>query len=191
MNAAAGRPRSAQADSAILAAATEVFCEVGYEGLSMECVASRAGVGKTTIYRRYPTKLDLVIAVSHALGDGMVPKPDTGSVRADLVAIAQGYTRMLTQSTSGKAIPMMLAAKSRDPELARAHESFVAQRRQLVASVVQRGIDRGELPPGTDPMLITDLVTGALFQRVLVTGQPVTDAYVEAMVDQVLGFDGV
>ena len=187
MNAAlAGRPRSAKADAAILDAATEVFCEVGYEGLSMECVASRAGVGKTTVYRRYPTKLDLVIAVSHALGAGLVPNPDTGSVRSDLVAIAHGYTRMLTQSKSGKAIPMMLAAKSRDPELARAHEAFVAERRISIADVVQRGIDRGELRADTDPGLITDLVTGALFQRVLVTGQPVTDPYIDAMIDQVL-----
>lgn len=182
-----GRPRSAEADAAILDAATDLFCELGYEGLSIEGVAAKAGVGKTTIYRRYPTKLDLVMAVSGSVSKGMIPTPDTGSLRADLIAIARGFTNMLCQTAAGRAIPMMLAAKAANPELAAAHEAFVQERRDITIGVIRRGIARGEMPRDTDPVMIADLVMGAPFQRVFVTGKPVTPRYLEAMVDQILG----
>ena len=83
-----GRPRSCEADAAILDAATELFCELGYDGLSIEGVAAKAGVGKTTIYRRYPTKLDLVMAASIHMGAGKLPALETGDLRADLISIA-------------------------------------------------------------------------------------------------------
>lgn len=180
------RPRSMVADAAILDAATELFCDLGYEGLSIEGVAAKARVGKTTIYRRYPTKLDLVMAVNGCLSAGMVPQPDTGCLRDDLVAIARGFHTMLSQTNAGRAIPMMLAAKTANPELARAHEEFVAGRRDITIGVIRRGIERGELPAGSDPTLIADLITGALFMRVFVTGQPVTGGYLDALVDQIL-----
>lgn len=182
----AGRPRSTVADAAILEAATELFCDLGYEGLSIEGVAAKAGVAKTTIYRRYPTKLDLVMAVNGCLSTGMVAQPDTGTLRDDLVAIASGFHTMLSQTNAGRAIPKILAAKLANPELARAHEAFVAGRRDITVGVIRRGIERGELPAETDPMLIADLITGALFLRVFVTGQPVTRRYLDALVDQIL-----
>ena len=181
-----GRPRSAVADAAILEAATELFCDLGYEGLSMEGVAAKAGVGKTTIYRRYPTKLDLVMAVNGCLSAGMTPDPDTGSLRDDLRVLARNFHAMLSQTDAGRAIPKVLAAKLANPELARAHEAFVAGRRDITIGVIRRGIERGELPSGTDPTLIADLITGPLFLRVFVTGQPVTRRYLDALVDQIL-----
>ncbi|MBK5287263.1 MAG: TetR/AcrR family transcriptional regulator [Acidimicrobiia bacterium] len=185
--AAAGRPRSVEADVAILESAIGLFCELGYDGLSMERVAVDAGVSKTTIYRRYPTKLDLVMAAIHQLPDGIVPAPDTGNLRSDLLAISQGLLTMLTKSTVGKAIPVTLAAKTRNPELAEAHEAFVRSRREITTGVIQRGIDRGELSADADPWIVSDLITGAIFMRVFVTGQPVTREYLEAMIDQVIG----
>ena len=181
-----GRPRSAVADAAILEAATKLFCDLGYEGLSMEGVAAKAGVGKTTIYRRYPTKLDLVMAVNGCLSAGMTPDPDTGSLRDDLRVLARNFHAMLSQTDAGRAIPKVLAAKLANPELARAHEAFVAGRRDITIGVIRRGIERGELPSGTDPTLIADLITGPLFLRVFVTGQPVTRRYLDALVDQIL-----
>ncbi|MEO6469865.1 MAG: TetR/AcrR family transcriptional regulator [Acidimicrobiia bacterium] len=181
-----GRPRSAVADAAILDAATELFCDLGYEGLSFEGVAARAGVGKTTIYRRYPTKLDLVMAVNGCLSAGMLPEPNTGTLRGDLLVIARNFHTMLSQTDAGRAIPKVLAAKLANPELARAHEAFVAGRRDITVGVIRRGIERGDLPTETDPMLIADLITGALFLRVFVTGQPVTSGYLDALVDQIL-----
>ena len=182
----AGRPRSAVADAAILEAATELFCDLGYEGLSMEGVAAKAGVGKTTIYRRYPTKLDLVMAVNGCLSAGMTPDPDTGNLRDDLRVLARNFHAMLSQTDAGRAIPKVLAAKLANPELARAHEAFVAGRRDITVGVIRRGIERGELPGETDPKLIADLISGPLFLRVFVTGQPVTGRYIDALLDQIL-----
>ena len=181
-----GRPRSAVADASILEAATELFCDLGYEGLSFEGVAAKAGVGKTTIYRRYPTKLDLVMAVNGCLSAGMMPEPNTGRLRDDLVVLARNFHAMLSQTDAGRAIPKVLAAKLANPELARAHEAFVAGRRDITIGVIRRGIERGELPSETDPTLIADLITGPLFLRVFVTGQPVTRRYIDALVDQIL-----
>ncbi len=181
-----GRPRSTEADEGILAAAMELFCEQGYDALSVEGVACRAGVGKSTIYRRYPSKLDLVMAAIDRAKEGMIPTPDTGSLRDDLQAFAAGYTAMLHSPTVGRAIPMMLAAKVRSPELAAAHEAFVSGRRSAIYSVIERGIDRGELPADSDPTVIADMLTGALFSRVFVTGQPVDDVYVKSLVDRLL-----
>ena len=181
-----GRPRSAVADASILEAATELFCDLGYEGLSFEGVAAKAGVGKTTIYRRYPTKLDLVMAVNGCLSAGMTPEPNTGRLRDDLVVLARNFHAMLSQTDAGRAIPKVLAAKLANPELARAHEAFVAGRRDITIGVIRRGIERGELPSETDPTLIADLITGPLFLRVFVTGQPVTRRYIDALVDQIL-----
>ena len=181
-----GRPRSAVADAAILDAATELFCDLGYEGLSFEGVAAKAGVGKTTIYRRYPTKLDLVMAVNGCLSAGMPPEPNTGSLRSDLLVIARNFHTMLSQTDAGRAIPKVLAAKLANPELARAHEAFVASRRDVTIGVIRRGIERSDLPADADATVIADLMTGALFLRVFVTGQPVTTRYLEALVDQIL-----
>ena len=181
-----GRPRSAVADAAILDAATELFCDLGYEGLSFEGVAAKAGVGKTTIYRRYPTKLDLVMAVNGCLSAGMLPEPNTGSLRGDLLVIARNFHTMLSQTDAGRAIPKVLAAKLANPELARAHEAFVANRRDVTIGVIRRGIERSDLPADADATVIADLMTGALFLRVFVTGQPVTPRYLEALVDQIL-----
>ena len=182
----AGRPRSPACDAAILDAAAELFCDVGYDALSMEGVAARAGVGKTTIYRRYPTKLELVIAASEHMGAGVPPFVERGDIRADLLAIAQAFAQMLTVTDVGRAIPMMIVAKTQNPELARAHDAFVASRRAVSIGVVRRAIDRGELPADAEPELISDLLTGPIMLRVLVTGAPVTPRYLEQLVDSIL-----
>ena len=181
-----GRPRSSEADAAILDAAAELFCDFGYDALSVEGVAAKAGVGKSTIYRRYPTKLDLVMAASVHMGAGKAPTPETGVLRADLLAIVRAYARMLKESSVGRAIPMMIAAKAQNPELAAAHDAFVASRRGVSIGVIQRAIDRGDLPAGTDPDLVSDLLTGPIFLRAFVSGQPMTDRYLESLVDAIL-----
>lgn len=181
-----GRPRSAEADEGILDAAMELFCEQGYDALSVEGVACRAGVGKSTIYRRYPSKLDLVMAAIDRAKEGMIPAPDTGSLRDDLHAIARAFAAMLVSDTIGQAIPMMLAAKARSPELAAAHHEFVSGRRAATHAVIQRGIDRGELASDADPAVIADMLTGALFSRVFLSGLPADDVYVKALVDRLL-----
>jgi len=182
----AGRPRSAEADTAILTAATDLFCELGYDALSIEGVAARAGVGKTTLSRRSPTTPALLMAASSHMSEGLAPTTETGDVRSDLVAVAQKYARMLTETAVGRAIPMMIVAKSRHPEVAHAHDAFVAERRAVTVAVIRRAMDRGELPADTDPELLSDLLTGPIMLRVFVTGQRVTPRYLERLVDSIL-----
>ena len=93
-----GRPRSAEADEAILDAAVDAFIEGGWEGLTFEGVAARAGVGKTTIYRRYASRLDLVIAAAERLAEEKGEAPDTGTLRGDLIALAEAHLWMLTET---------------------------------------------------------------------------------------------
>jgi AcrR family transcriptional regulator len=181
-----GRPRSVEADDAILDAAICVFCEHGYDGLTVEGVAARAGVGKTTIYRRYPSKADLIMTAVARAQSGFVPYPDTGSLREDLLEFARGFVGMITHPQVGRTIPMTLAAKERSPEIAASLERLVTDRRELTYEAIRRGITRGELPVGTDPSLIADVITGGLFMRVYVTGEPVDEDFVVALVDRAL-----
>jgi AcrR family transcriptional regulator len=181
-----GRPRSAEADDAILDAALDQFCEFGYDGLSVERVAACAGVAKTTIYRRYPTKLDLVMAALERAKEDLVVPEDSGSLRDDLLAMARSYLAMLESPTIGRAIPMMLASKARSDELAAAHAEFVRARRAPGYALIRQGIERGELPDDADPAMIADMLTGAIFTRVFVTGSPTDDAYLDALVDRII-----
>jgi AcrR family transcriptional regulator len=182
-----GRPRSVEVDASILEAAIELFTELGYDGLCVEGVAARAGVSKATIYRRYPGKVDLVIAAAEALGRSVKgPSPDTGSLRDDLRALGFGYRRLLEDSEAGRAIPALIVARHRDPELAAAHRAFVAARRAEVAGIVRRGVERGEIDAESDVELAVDLLVGPLFYRILVNGDTPAPDYVERLVDAVL-----
>jgi AcrR family transcriptional regulator len=182
-----GRPRSAEADDAILDAALDHFCDFGYDGLSVERVAACAGVAKTTIYRRYPTKLDLVMAaLERTKGDARVPE-GSGSLREDLLDMARVYLAMVESPTVGRAIPMMLASRARSDELAGAHAEFVRARREPGYELIRAGIARGELEVDADPSQIADMLYGAIFTRVFVTGQPTDDQYLVTLVDRILG----
>jgi len=112
--------------------------------------------------------------------------PDSGHLRTDLLVLAQGFARMLTGSDAGRAIPMMLAAKADSPELATAHDEFVAARRAVTVRAIEAGIERGELAADADPALIADMLTGPIFVRVFLTGQPVHDRYLAALVDRIV-----
>ena len=124
-----GRPRSTEADEAILVAAVELFAEVGLEGLTVEEVAARAGVGKATIYRRYQGKVDLVIAAVRHFTEGPVEAPDTGATRGDLRELVDGLVRLLTGTPLGRVLPILVAARTRVPELDLAYTEIVAGKR--------------------------------------------------------------
>jgi AcrR family transcriptional regulator len=181
-----GRPRSEEADRAILDAALQLFAEAGFDGLTVEGVAARAGVGKATIYRRYPGKVDLVMAAARVVCLAEVPHLDTGSVAEDLRAIARGLVHLLTETVAGPAVAQIVSELDRNPELRHAHSDFIATRRALTTAAVQRGVERGELVPETDAELVTDLVGGPIFYRYLLSGQPLDDAFADHLVESVL-----
>jgi len=181
-----GRPRSAACDQAIVDAALEVFAAEGYDGFTIEAVAARAGVGKATVYRRYPGKAELIVRAVSCLTSAEVPEPDTGTLRGDLAFVAHHLVHLLTRTIAGRCVPQLAVALRRSRALAREHRRFLAERRAVTRSVVERAMARGEVAPETDPDVVTDLLVGPLFYRHLVSRAPLTDAYADEVVDSVV-----
>lgn len=179
-----GRPRDARADRAILEATLELASEQGL-ALSMDAVAARAGVSKATIYRRWQSKEALLLDAWKELV-APIPTPDTGSLRGDLRAIFTGLCHHANESPMGHVLPQMIAAARTNPEMRASFKEYVADRRRPTRAVIERGVARGELPPGVDVELLGDLVAGPIFYRILVVDTPVDDATVDAILDVVL-----
>ncbi len=180
-----GRPRSAEADVAILDAARDLLLETGYEGVTIEAVATRAGVGKATIYRRWSGKPELVVEVlGHTVRD--MPMPDTGDTRTDLVQFVMAMVKGLVDSPLGGVIRSLSAEIRHNPELMEAFRGrFVNPRRAVARELVVRGIERGELRQSVDPDLVLDLLAGTLHHRLVFTGKPITTQLADQIVDLV------
>ena len=181
-----GRPRSAEADDAILEAAIELFAETGFEGLTVEAVAARAGVGKATVYRRYSCKAELVAAACRAYVILGSETPDTGDLRTDLRALLDSLVRVLTTTPVGRVMPTLVAEKARIPVLAAEHHALVVEKRRRHRSVIDGAVARGELQPDVDPELFIDACVGPVFYRFLVSGASIDDAYLDALVTSVV-----
>jgi AcrR family transcriptional regulator len=181
-----GRPRSPEVDEAILDAAVEAFVDHGLDGLSVDDVAARAGVGKATIYRRYACKVDLVVAAARRCCEQQPQVAETGDLDVDLRAVAHALAAMLDRSIAGRAIPRMVAESSRQAEMRDAQRDFVGRRRAHTIALVDRAIERGDLRADTDPAVLVDMISGPLFYRHLVTGEHTDAAYVDRLVDSVL-----
>jgi len=177
-----GRPRSAEADRAIDAAALDLFAECGFDGVTIEAVAQRAGVARSTVYRRYPCKADLLIDAAARLTDEVRRVPDTGSIEDDLLEVGRQLRHMLTATQVGRTVPAAVAATARHPELATAHRAMVRRRRGETKAVIARAVERGELPTAVDADLLLDLVLAPIFYRVRLSGEPVTDRYLPRLV---------
>ena len=161
----AGRPRSAEADRAILDATIKLLYEEGYVGMSIEAVAEVAGVGKTTVYRRYRDKADLVTAAIASMRD-LNEMPDSGDTRADLLAMLQDFVRSKERMQDMRLVGTLWAEQERNPELVKLfRERVIGPRRKMVVEVLRRGQERGELRADLDPNLVTEMMVGAHFAR--------------------------
>jgi len=180
---APGRPRSLEADEAILEAAVDVFAEVGLEALTMEGVAARAGVAKNTVYRRYPNKLDLVVSAVRCYTNVGAPPPDTGTTRGDVQVLVDELVAIVTQTPMGRMLPILVAVRTRVPELDVAYSEVVADKRARSATVVRRGIARGDLRADADVDLVVDAVVSPVFYRFLVTNAPLDERFRAGLVD--------
>jgi AcrR family transcriptional regulator len=180
------RRRNARSHSAILDATSSLLTEVGYSQLTIEGVAARASVGKATVYRWWPSKGALVIdAMSRVL---TVPAPSvTGDVRLDLLAAIRRTIHILTSSSDGAVLPALTADLAREPALAQQfRDQILRPRRSVVIEILNGAVDRGELPANLDVELLMDIYVGAVFYRVVVSGEPVTDALPEQLVALIL-----
>ena len=179
-----GRPRSADADRAILRATVDLLADEGFAGVTMEGVAAKAVVGKATVYRRWPSKSALVVEAISACRDVGWQPPDTGSARDDLLAFVRGFRDVLRSSDAGRVMPALVAELARSPELAATfRDGFVQPRRARVLEAVGRGVERGEVRPDVDAELVADAVVALLQHRFLVTGMEIDDDLPERLLD--------
>jgi AcrR family transcriptional regulator len=182
-----GRPRDARHDRAILDATLEILLEQGYRGVTIEGVAARAGVGRPTIYRRWPSKPAVVVAALVQSDRLALPAPDTGSLRNDLIAVQRHQVERMNAPDARRVTAGLIADLADDPELADTYVSqFLAPRRSTVWAVLSRGVDRGELDADVDFAFIYDLLVGPLFMRAVVWGQPLAPDAAEKTADVVL-----
>lgn len=181
-----GRPRSREADRAIHDAVLALLEEQGYEQLSIEGVAERAGVAKTTIYRRYASKPALV---AHALLDesaAAMAVPDTGTLRGDLVTLMRGLAELLSRPYWARTVPAIAAAAVDDPELDELLHRDNLDRFAAADVLYERARGRGELPAEVVHRDLEELLSGALYMRALLLREPIDPQFIERIVDLVL-----
>jgi|TARA_R110002110_G_scaffold121348_6_gene297049 AcrR family transcriptional regulator len=181
-----GRPRSARIDQALETAVVDILAEEGYAGLRVDDVADRAGVSKTTIYRRSPTKAALVVDVLKRLKREQIPMPETGSTEADLRALVHDLYASLDGTSLGAAMAGLIAERHADPDLESALTVLWASRQSMVAAVIRRGLDAGELREGLDEATVLDLLAGPAYYRLLVTGQPLNRSAARRQADALI-----
>jgi AcrR family transcriptional regulator len=182
-----GRPRSAEADRAILDAAGALLAERGLSGMSIEEVAARAGVGKATIYRRWPSKGLLALDAFMILFRSQQPPVDTGSLRGDLRSALRAWVRAVTTTPAGRLLASLIAEAQHDPELHAAWRDRVLEPLRAQHRVVlERAVARGEISPAADQDVVLDLFFGAAQHRLLLGHLELTDSFVESVVDVLL-----
>lgn len=153
---------------AIRAAVFDELAAVGYGRMSIERIARRAGVGKAAIYRRWPSKLPIVLDVVSALAVHGMPAPDTGTLRGDVRELLEVTARLLEHPLAAQIVPDLLAEAARNPDIAHAaHAAMRDTQRAVAAAVVGNAIKRGELAPDTDLDLALDLVIGPVYWRLV------------------------
>ena len=179
------RRRSSRAHAAILAATIDLLAELGFAGLTIEGIAAVAGVGKSTIYRHWSSKAQLVIEAFGSIAR-VDPPIRTGDLRTDLVARLRALITAVNSPKLGPIIPSLIDAAERDPELAELHRQFTAQRRRFVLDVLESAIDQGVVDPAADVELVADLLAGPVFYRRLISRAALEPGYAERLVDTLL-----
>jgi AcrR family transcriptional regulator len=168
-----GRPRRAGVDDAILDATLELLNEVGVAGLSMNLLAHRAGVAKATIYRRWVSKETLILDALR-MTTTPIPVPDEGSLREDLSAYMDAVIACFAPGRGGSdVLPHLIEASCHDPQLRASLDDYTLGRQATIRLLLQRGIDRNELPADTDVDLLVDVILAPFFYHHLCTGATV------------------
>jgi AcrR family transcriptional regulator len=179
------RPRSEEARRKTLAAAKDLIIERGVANLSIEEVAARSGVAKTTIYRHWPERAALIIDTVRSTFEH-VTTPDTGSLRRDLETYFGELVRADLGGKMGKLIPCLIDAAARDPEIEMLLDRIAVERQQPVMTIIGRAQERGELPPDLDPDVVIGTVIGPIVFRKVLLRRPVDTSYVAKCLDVIL-----
>jgi AcrR family transcriptional regulator len=169
----------------VLDAVREEIAKVGFSAMRIENVALRAEVAKTTIYRRWPKKEDLLFELLQSMTSGSGPIPESGVLRTDLLAIAH-HLRCVMTGADGQAIARVLMAERSDPEVQRAIAHIREQKMAVPRQIVERARERGEIGAGVDADLLLTTLAGGIHHRVFVRSEELSDAYLEALVDMLV-----
>jgi AcrR family transcriptional regulator len=178
-------PRVERSRRIILSAALDVLGEVGYGGLTIEAVAARAGVGKSTVYRHWSGKLELVEDAFRTL-KAAFEFPTSGSVRDRLAEILRETARAMSASQWSSCLPAIIDAAERDPEVMSIHRRLACERRQLLVDLLTEGVATGEVPADVDLGLLAESLIGPIVVRRLLLYEPFDESAVQRLLDQLL-----
>lgn len=190
-NICVGRPRDARCTEKVLHAALELGAETGFEGLTVEGVAARAGVGKTTIYRRWPNVWAIVVDALLDQAAHLAPVLQRSTARESFAASMRLVAKIF-RGKHGRVLRAVIGRAQVDPALRKEiGEHWLNARRQLSRELIRKGIASGELRADLDPDTVLDALYGALYHRLLLPydGDEVRlpDSYIDALVDTVFG----
>ena len=181
---AASSSRSERTRRAILDATRELLAEQGVGRLTVEGVAARSGVAKTSIYRRFRGKDELALAVLIDMVETVTATPDLGDTREELRVFVTAVVDILSGTLMGRVMRGIVSDLATDPELGAAfREKVVALRLAEVRQLVERGVARGDLRPDADPDLAHELLCGPVYYRLLLSGAPLDHALAERVTD--------
>lgn len=179
------RPRSVEARSKVLAAAGDLMAERGVAMLTIDEVAQRSGVAKTTIYRHWPERTGLIVDAVNA-GLLHIGTPDTGSLRGDLDAWFSSTIRSHLTGNAGRIIPCLIAEADRNSEVAYLLDRIGAERARVVGLIVERAIERGELRTDLDVDTLVGIIAGPVVFQKMIRRRELTAEYIDAVLDVVL-----
>ena len=169
--------RAERVRASVLAATSELLDDAGYDGLTIDEVAQRAGVHKTTVYRRWPSKAELVVAALEVDGEAAIPVPDTGTFLGDLTALAGFVAANLSSDRGARRSRSLVASGAESEELASSMHAYWRTRLAVTGPVVTRAIERGEVAGHVDPNVVIETLVGPIWLRFLMTGEPIDEPF--------------
>jgi AcrR family transcriptional regulator len=182
-----GRRPIAEVRDAALTAAAEILLSEGMPAFTIERVAAEAGVSKTTIYKWWPSKGALAFDGYFHATESELEFPDTGDIAADLRTQLRAFVHLITATPAGRVITELIGHAQTDPELAAAmHTRYTGPRRALAVDAIRRAQQRGQIRAEVDPEAVDAQLWGACYHRLLVAGLPITEAFADNLLDNLL-----
>lgn len=178
--------RAARVRSDVLAAAADLLETVGYDELTYDEVAQRAGVHRTTVYRRWPTKPELVADAVDVHSEEHVPIPDTGSLQDDLRVLAASVAANISSPGGARRSRSIIAAAATSEQLSESVYALMTRRVALAEPILERAAARGEIAHDIDRRVFVEAVVAPIWFRLLLTGESIDDAFLDAVVDLVV-----
>jgi AcrR family transcriptional regulator len=178
-------PRIERTRCAVLEATIALLAESGYGAVTIEAVAARSGVAKSTIYRHWPGRVELIHDAFLELKPPVAP-PCQGDVREQVITVLEDFARNAGESQWARCLPSLIDAAARDPEAARLHNELSCRGRQSLVDLLAAGVANGDLPPDLDPELMTEALAGPILLRMLLSLPALEPAQVRDLVDQLI-----